>query len=219
MDKQANHILDLRQRFRDALAGAATAATSNRLTESQQAAVARAVGAYGTENDNNGVVVGFSNQGTGTAAITDGTPLGNTILVNFDPRQKGNDLIIDVAHEGSHVADWQDFNENHGMYDFGGLTDITKYETERRAYEVSAFVAQAVGKGSYPNNLENNPRSRIWDSGWKAADRERRRTAGINRFISEHYFDDSFRWHVGNGQPITPNNPGFTFGELKYRVP
>lgn len=205
--KGAERIIGQRNQFRTALAGAA--AKSGDLTASQQQAVARAVNAYGTENDGNQVVVGFGRTGTGVGANTDGRDMSDYIYVAFNAGHKGNDLIIDVAHEGSHVADNQDFNDTHGMYGFGGPTDISQYETERRAYEVSSFVAQAVGKGSYPNNLEGSSDSRkqqVWNSGWRVADRETKRSAGIDRLISTYY-------------GVTKNKSGWTFGGIKERVP
>ena len=206
---QANHTIGLRNQFRSALAGAAAAAQSGSLTASQQAAVTRAVNAYGTEGDGNNVIVGFGRQGTGVGASTEGTSMSDEIFVNFSANHHGKDLIIDVAHEGSHVADNQAFNATHsgGVYDYGGPTDISEYETERRAYEVSSFVAQAVGKGSYPNNLEDRPKLQVWNSGWKAADRETKRAAGIDRLISTYY------------DGASKTKPGLTFGQIKMNVP
>jgi hypothetical protein len=205
----ANHIIGLRNQFRNALAGAAAAAQSGNLTASQQAAVARSVNAYGTEGDGNNVIVAFGRQGTGIGANTDGTSLNDEIVVTFDANHHGKDLIIDVAHEGSHVADNQAFNATHsgGIYDYGGPADISQYETERRAYEVSSFVSQAVGKGSYPNNLEDQPKLQVWNSGWKAADRETKRAAGIDRLINTYY----------DGTAKT--KPGWTFGQIKMNAP
>lgn len=204
----ANKIIDRRNQFRDALAGAAAAAQSGNLTASQQAAVSRAVNAYGSERDGNNVIVGFGRQGTGVGATTDGSSLSGEIYVNFSASHHGNDLIIDVAHEGSHVADNQAFNATHsgGIFDYGGPTDISEYETERRAYEVSSFVSQAVGKGSYPNNLENQPKLQVWNSGWKAADRATKRAAGIDGLINTFY-------------GTSPTKPGLTLGQIKMNVP
>jgi hypothetical protein len=177
----------LRNQFRDALAGAAALMQSGNLSASQQAAVSRAVNAYGTEGDSNSVIVGFGRQGTS---------------------HHGNDLIIDVAHEGSHVADNQAFNATHsgGIYDYGGSSDISEYETERRAYEVSSFAAQGLGKRSYPNNLEERPRLQVWNSGWKAADQQTKRAAGIDRLINTYY-------------ETSPTKPGLTLGQIKMNVP
>jgi hypothetical protein len=204
----ANQIISRRNQFRDALAGAAAAAQSGNLTASQKAAVTRAVNAYGTERDGNNVIVGFGRLGTGVGAATDGASLSDEIYVNFSTSHHGNDLIIDVAHEGSHVADNQAFNATHsgGIYDYGGPTDISEYETERRAYEVSSFVAQAVGKDSHPNNLENQPKLQVWNSGWKAADQQTKRAAGIDRLNNTY-----------NG--TSPTKPGLTLGQIKMNVP
>ena len=202
----ANHIIGLRNHFRNALAGASATAQSGRLTASQQAEVARAVNSYGKEGDGNNVIVAFGRQGTGVGANTDGTFLNDEIVVTFDPHHKGFNLIADVAHEGSHVADNQDFNATHagGIYDYGGTSDISEYETERRAYEVTSLVAQASGKGSY---LNDSPSYQVWSSGWKVADRETKRAAGIDRVISTHY------------DGASKAKPGPTFGQVKMNAP
>lgn len=202
----AKDALKYRQRFRDALAGATALAQSGRLNAGQQAEVSRAVNSYGTEGDGNKVFVAFGTQGTGTGATTDGTAADDSIVVKFGRGAKGFGLIADVAHEGSHVLDNQSFNllsSNGGMYFDGRNGDISQYETERRAYEVTSLVAQAAGKGSY---LNDSPSYEVWSSGWKAAERETKRARGIDRVISTHY-------------EVSPTNPGWTFGQIKSHVP
>lgn len=202
----AKDELKYRQRFRDALAGATALAQSGKLNSSQQAEVSRAVNSYGTEGDGNKVFVAFGPQGTGTGANTDGTAADDSIVVTFGRGAKGFDLIADVAHEGSHVLDNQSFDllhSNGGMYFDGRNGDISQYETERRAYEVTSLVAQAAGKGSY---LNDTPSYEVWSSGWKAAERETKRARGIDRVISTHY-------------EVSPTNPGWTFGQIKSHVP
>lgn len=154
------------------------------------------------------MIVGFGRQGTGVGASTNGSFVTDEIYVNFSASHHGNDLIIDVAHEGSHVVDNQAFNATHsgGIYDYGGSSDISEYETERRAYEVSSFVAQGLGKRSYPNNLEERPRLQVWNSGWKTADQQTKRAAGIDRLINTYY-------------ETSPTKPGLTLGQIKMNVP
>lgn len=115
-----------------------------------------------------------------------------------------------VSHANHIIGqDNQAFNSTHsgGLYDYGGPTDISEYETERRAYEVSSFVAQAVGKGSYPNNLEDRPKLQVWNSGWKAADQQTKRAAGIDRLINTYYGGAS------------KTKPGLTLGQIKMNAP
>lgn len=202
----AKDALKYRKRFRDALSGATALAQSGKLNSSQQGEVSRAVKSYGTEGDGNKVIVGFGRQGTGVGASTDGTAADDSIVVTFGRGAKGFNLIADVAHEGSHVLDNQSFNllhSNGGMYFDGRNGDISQYETERRAYEVTSLVAQAAGKGSY---LNDSPSYEVWSKGWKAAERETKRARGIDRVISTHY-------------EVSPTNPGWTFGQIKNHVP
>jgi RHS repeat-associated protein len=200
----AKDALKYRQRFRDALAGATALAQSGRLNATQQAEVAQAVRSYGTEGDGNKVLVAFGPQASGTGATTDGAAADDSIVVTFGRGAKGFDLIADVAHEGSHVLDNQSFNllhSNGGMYFDGRNGDISQYETERRAYEVTSLVAQAKGRGSY---LNDSPSYEVWSSGWKAAERETKRARAIDRVISSHYGG------------ISPTNPGWTFDQIKH---
>jgi RHS repeat-associated protein len=192
----AKNALTFRRRFRDARDDAAALAQSPRLDTNQQAEVARAVNSYGTENDGNKVLVGFGRQGSGVGANTNGTAADDTIVVTFDLSHKGFGLIAEVAHEGSHVSDNQSFNLQHAS---GGTWDISQYETERRAYEVTSLVAQARGKRDY---LDASPTYEVWNRGWKAAERETRRAAAIDRVISANY-------------SVSRTNPGWTFGQIK----
>jgi RHS repeat-associated protein len=198
----ANKVIGQRNQFRDALAGLDALAKSGNLTADQQPAIAGSVYAFGKENDGNKVIVDFKKQGSGTGATTDGTDAFGYIFVSFDPGHHGNDLIIDLAHEGSHVADWQAFN-------WGADDDFTNYQTERKAYMASSYAAQALGKGYYPNSIEEvDVKQAVWNSGWKAADIGTKRSAGIDRLLANRYFDDS-------GKPITPSNQGWRASQIK----
>jgi RHS repeat-associated protein len=199
----AYKIIDQRNQFREALAGLEALTQGGTLTASQQYALANSVTAYGKEGDGNKVIVGYAKQATGTGAFTDGRDAYGFIFVSFDPGHKGKDLIIDVAHEGSHVADWQAFN-------WGANDDFTQYETEQRAYLASSYAAQALGKTYYPNRIEEvDVKQAVWNSGWKAADIETKRSAGIDRLLANRYSDASFK-------PITPTNQGWKASEIKY---
>jgi RHS repeat-associated protein len=144
--------------FRGALGVAGGARDS--LSGSQRDAVGGALSAYGAEGEANGVTVGFGQLQKGEAGTTTGKGLNpNTLLgdisVVFDLKQaSGNDLAIAVAHEGSHTADYRAFYAalvadpaafTGRSSVVGGALDLTKYATETRAYNVSAFTALGLG--------------------------------------------------------------------------
>lgn len=86
--------------------------------------------------------------------------LKGDVGVTFDLKQSSgrNDLAISVAHEGSHVADYQAFYAalvadpaaftGRGSV-VGGPLDLTKYAPETGAYNVSAFTARGLGLMNY----------------------------------------------------------------------
>jgi hypothetical protein len=98
-------------------------------------------------------------------------------------------LALDIVHEGSHVADNQDFDAiaNLGMCG-ANSADITLLESERRAYNVTSFTAQALGV-SPVFDFPNETKYHVWNSGWKAVDIERKRTAGINNLLKDKYIE------------------------------
>ena len=57
-------------------------------------------------------------------------------------------------------------------------------DSERKAYGVTSFAAQALGVSpvfDYPNETKYY----IWNSGWKEADRDRKRSAGIENLLRD----------------------------------
>jgi RHS repeat-associated protein len=178
--KDGKKIVKKRNEFRQSFQAAKAIANSNALTETQKTAVLRAVNAYGTENDYNGVTVGVGKVAKGAEAETGfATPaftykenkfVGN-ITVVF---RQGNPISTDtVAHESVHVADRQDLagaytnasvtNPSIGDEELNNLPEnLTKYQTEFKAYQVSSYVNQA-----------RNEITQVWNSGWVQADREK----------------------------------------------
>jgi hypothetical protein len=112
------------------------------------------------------VVVGFGRLArdiAGEATFLRLRPDGKAeIRVTFDPKQtgRGDQLAWTVAHEGRHVADYQSFwnavaadpsgalSAESGIV--GGPLDLTKYDTEVRAYNVTANTARALGVSNHP---------------------------------------------------------------------
>jgi hypothetical protein len=120
-----------------------------------------------------------------------------------------------VAHEGSHLADTKDLNaatvveDDHGgarlQNTMGSPSDLTKYETEKKAYQVSGSIAE----GQYAINhakqrqgatvvfstaqkvddsrleMKGHPNVVIWDQGWKEQDRVKNRDEAIDRYLAQ----------------------------------
>jgi RHS repeat-associated protein len=178
--KAAGRALQFRSRFRGAMSQGQDAANNPNLTDEQRGRVLGAVDSYGSENDHNGVTVGVTGQlatgvGAGTILNDDGT-----ISVTFLQGHKGKDLIIDMAHEGQHVLDADAFLASGA--EANGSTDLTHRARETRGYEVSSFVAQALGVGSTPNGIE--AKYQVWNKGWKKADVDSNRAKGIDKLVS-----------------------------------
>jgi hypothetical protein len=115
--------------------------------------------------------------------------------VTIDPTQtkSSHDYVVNLGHEGSHVADGSDLvgslplNANLGsdpavMAALSGPLNLTQYVTETRAYEVSSFIGQGRGASSM---TVGKAKHEIWNSGWREADRATKRSAGIDKVLAE----------------------------------
>jgi RHS repeat-associated protein len=178
--KRVKHIIDQRNQFKDALAAARAAANDPGLTGAQRAKVLRAVNSYGDFHDGktDNVVVGFVAKGSEAPTTALGTKDGN-IHVDLNLDQADRNPIITVGHEGSHVADFQEYIANRGDPGLTAAYDIEAFFTEDRAYTVSSYLAQALGEKSYYPNA--NKDSQLWNKGWKENERESKRALGIIR--------------------------------------
>ena len=207
--EQASEIMQKRRIFIDALNEAKRLLESGSLTRDQKKAVERALKAYGTEQVGEGAVddnvtVGFGE--TKHVGSVDGSDPNGRIIVNFNENRL-KDFFETVAHEGSHLADFQDFNASNcsgGTCKAGGANDITRYETERRAYLVSSYIAQAAGLDRHPTGPVQ-----YWNKGWQTADREELRSEAVDRFLSGYV-----AYYV-NDKPLTKDNPGWTLSSRK----
>ena len=113
------------------------------LFRSKDPRVQAAIDSYGSEGDANGVAVASGKLGgnvrgqvsAGSPAILAG-PDGKSgvanVVVTFDPRERGQGLVITAAHEGQHVLDRQSFVGAAFGYPnaFDGPLNITRYQTE-----------------------------------------------------------------------------------------
>jgi RHS repeat-associated protein len=129
------------------------------LRNSKNADVARAAGAYGAANDKNGVSVGFADlskkgeDGSTTSRIgsLDGGNTASAISdVTINSKSSGSSLDAAIGHEGSHVADAQDVVKSGLTADAAGNviagTDITRYQSEQRAYGVTNSILTSEGE-------------------------------------------------------------------------
>ena len=178
----------------------------------QYKALDRALRTYGAAGVDNGLTIKFGvNISAAPAAtaikirdadqdgkkdITADNPTGRDIIITFDIGQNDDstDYAINLAHEGSHTADGTDFiaalpvsladPAAIEMFNNSPL-NLTKYETERRAYRVSAAIAQGLGYDSLKIGKDGGNKYEIWNSGWKQADRITKQSNGIDKVLSE----------------------------------
>ncbi len=159
------------------------------------------MGSYGAEGEQNGVSVAFGSLrpgeiGTATGRGLSPDPLKGVVSVVFDLQQAGsrNELAIALAHEGSHVADYQAFTAamvtdpaafTARSSVVGGPLDLTRYATETGAYGVSALTARGLGLVNYSIGGQ-----RILDGG-------RGQPAAIRKFLGGSML-----------YKLTPANPG-----------
>jgi hypothetical protein len=172
----------------------------------------KALSVYGAEGVKNGVTIfaktdvkAGETQVEGVAgAKTADNPTGQNIRVAFNPsafyKENFGDLI---GHEGSHAADGSDWVKNN----FKGVP--TEYQGEVDAFTVQSVLNQAHNSDSYSyvslpyyKQLGKNPylpeKVRIWDSGWKEADRATLRRANIDSILS--------RPKAAGGYNLTPTS-------------
>jgi RHS repeat-associated protein len=189
--KDAKKALEFRSKFRNALDQARQAAGSSRLNSDESQSVASAANSYGTVNDDNGVIVGRrSGGGPGSSWLND----NDTINVVFRDNLKKNDLVTVITHEGQHVADAQAFLESPIA---NSWTDLTHYEREERAYYTGAYIARALNMKNYPAKAD----IKVWERGWKEADRATKMSRAVEAYIHRGY------------SGLSPANPGDRYSE------
>ncbi len=184
--KAARKAITFRTNFRAAREQAREVASNPNLSAEQRTRVLNAVNSYGKENDDNGVFVAAnSSLGTGVGASVllrdDGT-----ILASFGQDAKGSKFALNIAHEGQHVFDANAFLASPVA---NSATDLSHYERERRAYEISSYVAQGLGQSAALKGFES--KYQVWNKGWKAAEVTEKRAKGIDRLISNYYGYDA----------------------------
>jgi RHS repeat-associated protein len=201
----ARDALSFRERFRAGLERAMnTASALPEGAEKDQAL--RGVYAYGNEGSANSMTVtvgNLPNDVSGQVSADPNQPLSYdqatdtftaNVIVTFNRDTRGDSLAIATGHEGSHVADRRDFaGAAHAGNDaLNGPFNLSRYQTEFRAYTVSSIMAQALG---LPNLSQG--RHEIWNSRWSAAERATLRANGINEHL-----------RTSPNYQVTPQNQG-----------
>jgi RHS repeat-associated protein len=178
----------------------------------------RAIKAYGAAGVDNGVTIKFGKTSngspaatfigikvdpTGAKATTSDYPTGQDIVVTFDPNKNKStdDYALNSAHEGSHVADGSDLidalpsntlltsNAAQAIFNNTNL-NLSIAETEMRAFEVSSFAAQGLGK-----DYDKVDSYEIWNSSWSEAEKPLKRYLGISGVLSNPtgYYQDKIQ--------------------------
>jgi len=206
-----NATKDERKKFEEALKKAQSALKKLDPKSDDYKKLQRAINAFGAVGVDNGVTVAFGTNKDGSPAataigirdrngdaikdVTADNPTGQDTVVTFDMSQQKDsaDLAGSIGHEGSHVADGTDLvgalpsnlTDPATAAVLNGPLNLTKYETETRAYGVSAAVSQGMGYDSLKVGKKGGNQYEIWNSGWKQADRATNRAAGIDRVLAE----------------------------------
>jgi RHS repeat-associated protein len=168
---------------------------------------ARAAGAYGNPNKDNGVNVGFadlskdSERGvtTSTLGADDKGNLRANSNVVIDSTASGDKLEAVVGHEGSHVADAQDLVKSitsDALGNFKVGQDITQYQSEQRAYHVSDSILRS---GNQTENYNCGMTECTLGTGLKNPGQV---TGEVDRILQNNYKSSI------NKQPLTPANQG-----------
>ncbi len=161
-----------------------------------------AASAIGGENDNNGVTINMGAVSPGASAEVSNTlPLtmddGNPLLnLTVRPGASGDGLFIDLAHEGTHIADAQGVADG----DTGPMLHII---TELRGYLSTVAAAQylhgqnAQSWGSV-GPAGGNP---FWSSSWSAVDQQTRPPVEIFNFVQHSPIYQGTNWTTAYRKP------------------
>lgn len=171
--------------------------------------VVRGANAYGDPNKDNGVTVKFGDPGKGRDANTthdlrvdpnDPNKFQAVETVTIRSGLSGARLAAAVGHEGSHVADAQDFVATINMQgDFDVSKNLTSYQTELRAFMVThSILAAGNTKLSYGDCGLSGPC--LLGAGITHA----QATQTINQLLA----NPANRYGTAPNHGLTPTNPG-----------
>lgn len=166
---------------------------------SRDKAVRAAAAAYGDPGEKNGVTVGFANKLPGNEAgeTTGGISADASghitpdVQVKILTGQSSDQLQETVGHEGSHVEDNLAFiNSITASGGYNSALNITKYQTEFDAYQITAAIARSLRTTI---SLGSTGRYVL-----SPGDLPVQTTRTINGFLED----------PANGYKVTPQNPG-----------
>ncbi len=167
--------------------------------------VGRAAAAYGKAGDANGVTVGFadvSKKGEGgdtvshVGSLDGGDTLSAISDVTISTKVSGAELDAAIGHEGSHVADAQDVVKSGISSDLVAGADITRYQSEHRAYGVTSAILRSENE---PGNFSCGVSTCSIGTGLKL----QAQLPGI----VDQILASSPRYNVG-GKPMSSTNQG-----------
>ncbi len=142
----------------------------------------RALKSYGTLGDKNGVTVGFGKLSGNILGETSGTLPGKTgtgantvnVTIDLDKNKNDSDLLTTIAHEGSHVQDFSDYQSalltaSNDATDPGGKINavmngplrVTHGQSETRAFGVSSVFAEFTMGGATNDAAMTNSGSTV----------------------------------------------------------
>jgi RHS repeat-associated protein len=178
-DRRAvGRALTFRANFRAARDAAEQAANASG-DGSAQASVA----AWGSENDQNNVMVGVAAANVpGSSARVWLDKTTDTIFANFNPGVHGDFLSVTIAHEGRHVGDANTWLETHCS---GCATDLNHLAREERGWNVGGVLRQFLNMKSVAP-VGGGREYQVWNRGWAKADKatiESNRNAGIQQIM------------------------------------
>jgi hypothetical protein len=175
------------------------------LKKSKDPNVVRAAKAYGDPTKDNGVSVQFGDPGKGKNGNTtndvrvdpnDPSKVQASETVTIRPGQSSTDLATTVGHEGSHVADAQDFVATIDINSGGAdqSKNLTKYATELKAYLVTQSILDSLASPNEKRSFGDCGGPCILGPGILAADA----LQTINQLLA----------NPENGYGVTPDKPG-----------
>jgi hypothetical protein len=161
----------------------------------------RAAQAYGDPNKDNGTTIRFGDPGGGKDAATkhdlgvdpnDQTKVRAVETVTIKEDLIGSRLEAAVGHEGTHVADAQDFVATFSGADYWDLSkNLNTYQRELRAFLVTASILRAANEKIEVGDCGTRDPCMLGKGMTQAQTLDT-----INRLLSNKPYQ------------VTPNNPG-----------
>ena len=136
---------------------------------------------------------GLLQDANGQFVFHDGLAIVNVEIIL--ERAGGLDLAVVLAHEGAHAAQMLEYGQVIGRQEdpTGGPTDLTRYERERQAYNVSAIAADVFQAN--PRNTAPEYKTR---GGHRILRGGRVRAGAIDDVIREFYSMPGLRMSQGD---------------------